>query len=205
MENKMGFDSVKDSGKRQEFNTGSVRDTQEGKGLPHLIAGEALAMMLLYIKDLNYKNIKDSDLIHRAFINMFSISINYTNKNENYIFATLRELIYLACKIIALDECSNSECIEVAFLRLAKHYENGAKKYSKNNWRLGQPVSRYYDSAFRHLVKIALNEKDEDHASAFLWNLIGMFQTRIDVSRNLLPKELDDFPFTETEIFKKEI
>ena len=38
-----------------------------------------------------------------------------------------------------------------AMRRLAQHYQNGAKKYAKNNWRKGQPISRYYDSAMRHL------------------------------------------------------
>ncbi|MDE3073822.1 MAG: hypothetical protein KGJ86_00200 [Chloroflexota bacterium] len=33
----MPFDSVKDSGSRQEFETGSVRDTREGKGRYDLI------------------------------------------------------------------------------------------------------------------------------------------------------------------------
>jgi hypothetical protein len=36
------FDAVKDSGKRQEFNTGAVRDTQEGKGRFDLISTIAL-------------------------------------------------------------------------------------------------------------------------------------------------------------------
>src|SRR3954470_1453827 len=58
------FTAVKDSGQRQEFSTGAVRDTQTGKGFPHLLPSHAL-------------------------------------------------------------------------LRLAKHFENGAKKYGKNNWRKG--------------------------------------------------------------------
>ncbi|KKK94181.1 hypothetical protein LCGC14_2685460, partial [marine sediment metagenome] len=34
----MKFQRVKDSGKRQEFETGSVRDTQEGKGRYDLVS-----------------------------------------------------------------------------------------------------------------------------------------------------------------------
>ena len=42
------FDKVQDSGKRQNFNTGSVRDTDNGKGNPHLIAGEVFVKVNEY-------------------------------------------------------------------------------------------------------------------------------------------------------------
>lgn len=63
------FNEVKDSGKRQEFQTGSIRDTREGKGRYDLLPPHAI-------------------------------------------------------------------------FRLAKHFENGAKKYGDRNWEKGQPLSR---------------------------------------------------------------
>lgn len=55
-------------------------------------------------------------------------------------------------------------------LDVAKHFENGALKYGEHNWQKGIPVSRYVDSALRHLMKDLAGETDEDHAAAFVWN-----------------------------------
>lgn len=121
MEKLRGFNSVVDSGQRQNFQTGSVRDTDEGKGMPHLIPPLALR-------------------------------------------------------------------------RLAVHYQNGAKKYAKNNWRKGQPISRFYDSAQRHLWSFAEGKTDEDHLAAVLWNVVAIIQTQQDIEDGILPKELNDFP-----------
>lgn len=115
------FDKVKDSGERQEFDTGSVRDTNTGKGRFDLIP-------------------------------------------------------------------------PYAFLRLAQHYENGAKKYGNRNWELGQPLSRYLDSAFRHIVKVLMGLEDEDHFSAVVWNILSIIETQKRIELGLLPKELDDLP-----------
>ena len=46
--------------------------------------------------------------------------------------------------------------------RIAQHYENGAKKYSPNNWRLGLPLYRYRDSAARHLM-LAIDDEAAQH------------------------------------------
>ena len=113
------FNAVKDSGERQEFSTGSVRDTREGKGRFDLIPTDALR-------------------------------------------------------------------------RLARHYENGAVKYGDNNWRKGQPLSRYLDSAFRHLVCALEGMTDEDHLSAISWNSFAYIYTLNAINAGKLPKELDD-------------
>jgi hypothetical protein len=115
------FDSVKDSGERQNFNTGSVRDTNIGKGRFDLFPPYAL-------------------------------------------------------------------------LRLAQHYENGAVKYGDRNWELGQPLSRYMDSALRHLNKVLMGLEDEDHLSAAAWNIIAIVETQMRIKLGLVPKELDDLP-----------
>lgn len=115
----MQFDNVKDSGERQIFNTGSVRDTQDGKGRWDLLP-----------------------------------------------FIALR--------------------------RLAVHYENGSKKYGDNNWRKGQPLSRYYGSAMRHMVKWMLGWTDEDHLAAAMWNIASIIETEEMIRRGKLPAELDD-------------
>lgn len=91
---------LKDSGHRREFETGAVRDMQEGKGRCDLLP---------------------------------------------------------AC----------------ALLRLSRHYEAGANKYSDRNWEQGIPISVMIDSGMRHLLKYLDGQDDEDHLVAAAWNILG--------------------------------
>ncbi len=113
------YNHVEDSGKRQEFNTGSVRDTREGKGRYDLLPPEAI-------------------------------------------------------------------------YRLAVHFANGAVKYGDRNWEKGQPLSRYLDSAIRHLFKYLGGSRVEDHLAAAAWNALCCIQTEHWINEGKLPKELDD-------------
>jgi len=115
----MMYNHVEDSGKRQEFNTGSVRDTREGKGRYDLLPPEAI-------------------------------------------------------------------------YRLAVHFANGAVKYGDRNWEKGQPLSRYLDSAIRHLFKYLSGSRVEDHLAAAAWNALCFIQTEHWINEGKLPKELDD-------------
>lgn len=112
---------TKDSGEREEFSTGSVRDTRTGKGRYDLIPTLPLK-------------------------------------------------------------------------RLAQLYERGADKYGDRNWEKGQPLSRYIDSAMRHLIAVAEGQDDEDHAIAVAWNMFALIHTQEAVRRGELPEELDDLP-----------
>lgn len=117
---------IKDSGKRQKFNTGSVRDTNIGKGRFDLL----------------------------PYYSLF---------------------------------------------RLSQHFEKGALKYKSNNWRLGQPLSRYFDSALRHLAKMAMGFEDEPHLDAAIWNLICLMETQKRIELGQLDKKLNDFPYIKME------
>ena len=59
-----------------------------------------------------------------------------------------------------------------AILRLARHFEAGALKYSERNWEQGIPVHSFIDSALRHLLKYLDGQQDEDHLCAAAWNCI---------------------------------
>ena len=89
---------LKDSGKREEFPTGSRRDVRSGKGRYDLLSP-----------------------------------------------ATLR--------------------------RDASLLERGAAKYGDRNWEKGQPESRLFDSAFRHLMYHLAGDRTEDHLAAVRWNV----------------------------------
>jgi len=62
-------------------------------------------------------------------------------------------------------------------LRLARHYENGSRKYGDRNWEKGIPCHSFADSALRHLFKYMDGQTDEDHLIAAIWNLCGLAWT----------------------------
>lgn len=115
------FNEVKDSGERQDFGTGAVRDTQNGKGRYDLLPTRAIR-------------------------------------------------------------------------RLAKHYENGAKKYGSENYLLGMPMRRFADSAMRHLFKALEGHIDEDHWTAAAWNILAIIEYQERIEEGMLSKEFDDLP-----------
>jgi len=57
-------------------------------------------------------------------------------------------------------------------LELAKHFEEGAKKYGENNWQKGIPANVYIDSAIRHYLKFLRGDTDERHDRAVVWNIV---------------------------------
>ena len=78
-----------------------------------------------------------------------------------------------------------------AILRLSRHYEAGAKKYNRFNFRKGIPVSSFIDSACRHLAKYQCGCDDEDHLAAAAFNVLGAM-----LMENAMP-EMQDLPLRE--------
>jgi len=78
--------------------------------------------------------------------------------------------------------------------RDARHMENGAVKYGDRNWEKGQPLSRYLDSAMRHIQKYLMGHRDEDHMAAARWNIGALMHTEEMIRRGSLPAELNDLP-----------
>lgn len=171
---KQTYDSVQDSGKRESFSTGSVRDTQEGKGTPHLFP-PVIGKLISKLYNLHEKNIK------LQYINFYLWNFIETGKVSSLLI--LLQLV---------PSCFSERGYYEMFRNLAIHYENGAKKYGGHNWRKGQPISRYIDSSVRHFIKMLDGETDEDHKSAFVWNIVAILQTLEDIESGLLPKELND-------------
>ena len=64
----------------------------------------------------------------------------------------------------------------VLFKRWAEHLTKGANKYGKRNWLKGNTsveLLRFKESAARHFEEWMAGNRDEDHASATLFNLDG--------------------------------
>jgi hypothetical protein len=80
-----------------------------------------------------------------------------------------------------------------ALTRLAQLYEKGALKYSERNWEKGIPLSRFFNSALRHMVNYLDGDRSEDHLAAVLFNIAGYIQTEKWVKDGVLPADLDDF------------
>ena len=135
---------LKDSGERREFETGAVRDIQEGKGRCDLLPLDVVNQIL----DTNKTELKTIEL-----------------------FKKTGDHVHL---MVALNEFMSSRysSIEGAMLELSKHFEEGAIKYGENNWKKGIPVHCYIDSAVRHYLKWLKCDEDEPHDRAFMWNLI---------------------------------
>lgn len=82
----------------------------------------------------------------------------------------------------------------LAMREIAKHFEEGAEKYSSRNWELGQPLSWYLDSGLRHAYQLLEGDKSENHAAAWAWNAIAFLHTRESIRRGILPESLNDLP-----------
>lgn len=145
--------TIKDSGNRTEFATGAVRDIQYGKGRFDLMPLKAMGKLLWLHERSNEKSaFTASDLVM-----------------DIYQFEQLGNFNYLMMAVNSYAKMTNKD-IFALMLDVAKHFENGALKYGEHNWQKGIPISRYIDSALRHLMKDLAGETDEDHAAAFVWN-----------------------------------
>lgn len=142
---------IKDSGDRTQFETGAVRDMREGKGRCDLMPLEVVAEIVC-------------EKLGRDPI-LYDISC-FLDKDDEQGTAWLKA---------ALDNFANKAYggqRTTMFLEVAKHFEEGAKKYGENNWQKGIPVHCYIDSAVRHYLKWLRGDKDEPHDRAFVWNLM---------------------------------
>lgn len=146
---------VKDSGERRQFESGAVRDIQEGKGRCDLMPLEVVSI------------ITGQPILVK--LKWFLYSLDTT-----YLYTCLRDFVEVYDR--GEGERSTKYISDIRlctmFLEVAKHFEDGAKKYGENNWQKGIPVNCYVDSAVRHYLKWLRGDRDEPHDRAFVWNLM---------------------------------
>lgn len=169
-EYKLNFDNIEDSNVRRKFETGAVRDIQEGKGRCDLLPLRIIARRLsqngnTYIGQVVYS---------------ISNFIKYGSLEE------LHNALDITQELWYEDEIS-------MYLDVSIHFENGAKKYGERNWEKGIPLSSYMDSALRHFFKVLRGDKDENHKRAFVWNVLCAIDTV-----TYMP-EMNDLPFAKKE------
>lgn len=153
---------IKDSGNRRQFETGAVRDIQEGKGRCDLMPLDVLAL------------------------------INGCGEDSHVLrclgrFQKDGMIVHLCGAVEIFTQMYFKNSIPTMCLEVAKHFEEGAKKYGENNWQKGIPVHCYIDSAVRHFLKHLRGDTDEPHDRAFCWNIMCAIWT----CKNL--PELNDY------------
>jgi hypothetical protein len=142
--------AIKDSGERRAFDTGAVRDIQEGKGRCDLMPLDVVAQLL---------GGRNDDASFDCIL----------DEIDTFQHTGVVERLYYAVEKFAQAEYDR---ITTMLLEVAKHFEDGAKKYGENNWQKGIPVRCYIDSAVRHYMKYSRGDTDEPHDRAFCWNLL---------------------------------
>lgn len=135
---------ILDSGNRREFASGAVRDIQEGKGRCDLLPIDVVG---IHMHDPVF-----------TYIDLFQDTGDEKHLYDVIDQVTMRHKMF--------------ESEETMFLEVAKHFEEGCKKYGENNWRKGIPAHCYIDSAVRHYLKYLRGDTDEPHDRAFVWNIL---------------------------------
>jgi hypothetical protein len=138
---------ILDTGDRTPYASGAVRDMKEGKGRMDLLPLDVL-------------------------LDIYCDEASYTTRNVildivSFLKSGDRKYLHFAIKDSMIYPNPWT-----TWLELAKHFEEGAKKYGERNWEKGIPVQSYIDSALRHYIKYIRGDKDEPHDRAFLWNLV---------------------------------
>lgn len=149
---------LNDSGEREEFESGAVRDMKKGKGRCDLLALDVVC---------EYFNRQENSM-KKNRIDILKSIYNYQETEDiKCLYKVLRQ---------ASQVMFNSKDIDM-LLELSIHFEEGAEKYGVDNWKKGIPEWSYIDSAIRHLLKWARGDADERHDRAFVWNIICLIWT----------------------------
>ena len=159
-----------DSGEREQFEDGAVRDSGEGKTSFKLISPFS---MLNWAKEkMELFHIEDGPLRILSFVLMFLKTKD--TKNLTYAFYACIE--------------------EYGWDRLSKWLQLGAEKYDERNWEKGMPFSRVVDSFIRHCFQEYAQEEDEDHGAAMTCNLMFLLHYIGAIEEGTLDPKWDDLP-----------
>ncbi len=195
-EDKLG---LKDSGARQSFAGGAVRDITSGKGRYDLLATRAVTMLANAVADDPLDpNVELIDMWECGRLNLGLVFEN-NSRVEDAIVA-MREIAgFIQVKFWRDNEITPTDMQlrsipTHAVFRVARIYEKGAQKYAARNWEKGINLARFLDSATRHWYQVMEGKEDEDHAAQALWNIIGWIQTKYWIINCILPKSFDDMP-----------
>lgn len=153
------------------FSTGAKRDKQEGKGRLDLLPLYEVADL---IEDIDGEN-SITDILRYI---------------ETFQRGGSLPLIHYA--IVEFVKIAYGD-LETALIEVGHRYEEGGIAYGDRNWEKGVPLHVYVSSAIRHLLKWKRRDNDEDHAGAFMWNMLNLIYTFKNIPEvNDLPRSSDD-------------
>jgi hypothetical protein len=182
---------LKDSGERQTFSTGAVRDLQNGKGRYDLLPVHTIKLVLKGEKIFLYSD----PLLHvREAIDLTLEAFNHPEESEKYILRAGEQMLWYMEVMLGTGNVDTTIHPVHGIFRVARVYEKGALKYAARNWEKGINLCRYLDSALRHLFQVLEGRTDEDHPAQAAWNLVSFVETKHWIDQGVLPKELDDMP-----------
>lgn len=158
---------ILDSGNRREFESGAVRDVQDGKGRCDLLPLDVVSLYFNRRIDDSNPN-KEKAVVVSIICHELDGIIRHAESDH------IEPILRCIRAFVSREYVGNDG---MAFMELAKHYEEGAKKYAERNWERGIPTHCYVDSCVRHLLKWYDGWTDEPHNRAVLWNLGGLLWT----------------------------
>ena len=165
---------IKDSGERYVNENGGMRDTAKGKPkfkyidavfLERVIEGEAI-----------YFDNEDENVVYKLTYKKVLDVISL--KEINY---SRYEIIMIATAILLVnseDENWEQQNLYDGLSKFALFMEEGAKKYSFENWKLlntPEDLERFKESCYRHYIQWRLEEDDENHQMATVFNLMALY------------------------------
>lgn len=185
---------TKDSGKRHEWPSGMVRDTEAGKERFDLLVAKELPyedQFLTLWRDSQtgwYAEFREGDEqeeVARDAAEGFMIKwLSSDGTAEDAVeVATLVEqaeyYVWCADHFTELTEYEGPQWPyeEQLMTRWAALMARGAQKYGDRNWEKGNGPGerdRCKSSAYRHLKQWLARKSDEDHAAAVLFNLMAV-------------------------------
>jgi hypothetical protein len=160
---------MKDSGKRQSFDGGAVRDTDEGKPQWYLVS---------------------------PFLTFEMGFVSPPDESDNQIEAN-KALKYVACFQIYHDVSFLVEAftaLDGQYEDMVFWLMQGAAKYSPRNWERGINISRCIDSLCRHLDKLFRGITDEDHKAAAKCNIMFILHYCRAIENGILEPKYMDIP-----------
>jgi hypothetical protein len=136
------------------------------------------------IADINDFSDAPDEMIHKWYAMVFPEAPTIKDSGQRRVFETG-----------ATRDCAEGKgrfdlLPWAALLEVAKHAENGSKKYGEHNVDKGLPTSSFLDSAVRHIGKHLAGWTDEPHLEAAAWNCLWA------VEMTLKHPELVDTPWT---------
>ena len=144
---------TKDTGARQQFDSGMQRDSQEGKPRYDLALDGPLARDLLLTVTESSK--------HSLIISMLDWYLGIGGADPTQIIHLL---------------AAHEGGFAALFKRYVELMARGAVKYTARNWMQAEgeaELERFKASAVRHFIQWLFGDRDEDHAAAVWFNLNG--------------------------------